>query len=270
MQLKYMLGNQISSEIISNNDHIDSDLPARMIELEELEIKLLDMQFFLSETKSELNQFNKKYIQTVSVLYAQLDDVIAEIAEFHAKKKPQNTECQKEASILREKAKASASESKLPQNEISKTIVQPTDSLKNLYREAAKRFHPDFAISEDDRELRHKVMAQVNSAYEFGDEAGLKKILDQFFDICDRNEDLMSKELSTVLFKIATIKSSIETIQSEIDAVLKSDLFILYKKYKHNILFNKDILLDMAASINHEIAAKKNLLKKLNESNETL
>lgn len=37
--------------------------------------------------------------------------------------------------------------------------------LKKLYRELARRYHPDMATSEEDRKRRTKLMAQINAAY---------------------------------------------------------------------------------------------------------
>ena len=53
-------------------------------------------------------------------------------------------------------------------------------SLKKLYREIAKRIHPDLATDEKDRARRHKLMAEANRAYEDGDEARIVQLLGTF------------------------------------------------------------------------------------------
>jgi len=49
----------------------------------------------------------------------------------------------------------------------------PSENLKKLYREVAKRVHPDLATEESERQRRHELMAEANRAYAEGDEARL-------------------------------------------------------------------------------------------------
>ncbi len=50
-------------------------------------------------------------------------------------------------------------------------------SLKQLYRQLARRYHPDLAKDEQDRERRHEVMAIINRAYEEQDKETLRALL---------------------------------------------------------------------------------------------
>ena len=49
-------------------------------------------------------------------------------------------------------------------------------TLKKLYRELARRFHPDMAIDEADRDYRTQMMMAINAAYAAGDLAKLEAI----------------------------------------------------------------------------------------------
>ncbi|HEY3285263.1 MAG TPA: hypothetical protein VGN26_23575 [Armatimonadota bacterium] len=49
--------------------------------------------------------------------------------------------------------------------------------LQELYREAARKFHPDHAANDADRKRRTHLMAEANRAYESGDLEGLKALL---------------------------------------------------------------------------------------------
>ena len=57
-----------------------------------------------------------------------------------------------------------------------------------MYREAAKRIHPDLATDPADRERRTRFMAEANRAYEAGDAEALQRILDEFQDGADAGE----------------------------------------------------------------------------------
>ena len=51
-------------------------------------------------------------------------------------------------------------------------------ALKSLYREVAKRVHPDLTSDEADRSRRQRLMAEANRAFEQGDAYRLAKILE--------------------------------------------------------------------------------------------
>src|ERR1035438_4594398 len=52
--------------------------------------------------------------------------------------------------------------------------------LKTLYREVAKRVHPDLATDEADRHKREQLMAEANAAYQRGDADALRRILEEY------------------------------------------------------------------------------------------
>jgi len=52
-----------------------------------------------------------------------------------------------------------------------------SEELKSLYHEAARRVHPDKAVTEAERGERERLMVEVNLAYEAGDEEALRRIL---------------------------------------------------------------------------------------------
>jgi hypothetical protein len=75
-----------------------------------------------------------------------------------------------EARFAASQARAQASESRAASHgeaaEVKEFATSP--ELKNLYREVAKRVHPDLAIDEIDRE-RERLIKETNRAYQNGD-----------------------------------------------------------------------------------------------------
>jgi len=55
--------------------------------------------------------------------------------------------------------------------------VNEQSDIKSLFRRIAKFIHPDFAVSEEDRILRNKIMSKANKAYEECNETQLRGIL---------------------------------------------------------------------------------------------
>gem|GEM_PF-2091162 len=64
------------------------------------------------------------------------------------------------------------------------------DVLKTLFRELARRVHPDLATNDGDRERRTRAMAEVNRAYKDSDEAQLRAILGEWEASPDATPDV--------------------------------------------------------------------------------
>ena len=153
----------------------DKELAKKTTELSRLQSLLADRELFLTALRSELSAFEQTYIRAVGKLYAELDEIEAEIAEHVARMQPENARARNAATQAR--SQAQASRAVFDESLVAKTIGSKSSqcqTLKNLYREVAKRIHPDLAIDSTDRLERERLMAAANRAYEEGDEARLR------------------------------------------------------------------------------------------------
>ena len=57
-----------------------------------------------------------------------------------------------------------------------KLSADESANLKRLYRQLARRFHPDFALNEEDRSYRTGIMMAINAAYAVGDLERLEEL----------------------------------------------------------------------------------------------
>ncbi|SCE41849.1 hypothetical protein GA0115242_13646 [Streptomyces sp. SolWspMP-5a-2] len=58
--------------------------------------------------------------------------------------------------------------------------VRPSDEARKLYRELARRAHPDLAPDEGERQRREEFITRVNAAYARGDEAALRELSEEW------------------------------------------------------------------------------------------
>jgi hypothetical protein len=65
------------------------------------------------------------------------------------------------------------------QNSLQADWDQHRIALKTLYREVAKRVHPDLTLDDADRSRRQRLMADANQAFAYGDANWLKNILEE-------------------------------------------------------------------------------------------
>jgi len=92
-----------------------------------------------------------RQVREVGRLYAELDDWTAKIAELVAEK--EGTE-QTQSAARQARAQAEESHSAAHGEAARAPVFTPSPDLKRLYRELAKRIHPDLATDEADRAKR--------------------------------------------------------------------------------------------------------------------
>jgi hypothetical protein len=133
-------------EIARTKPPEERELEKKKAELAVLEGELIQRELDLATLRAELSDFERRYLQTVGVLYAELDEIEAQIAEAQARRKPSDSEAQERS----HHARARAQESSETARDTSAPKPKPTESLKRLFREVAKRIHPDLAGNDAD------------------------------------------------------------------------------------------------------------------------
>ncbi|MFE3634167.1 hypothetical protein [Streptomyces sp. NPDC059168] len=58
--------------------------------------------------------------------------------------------------------------------------VRPSEEARKLYRELARKAHPDLAQAEDEQQRREEFISRVNAAYARGDEALLRELAEEW------------------------------------------------------------------------------------------
>jgi hypothetical protein len=247
----------------------EEELKLKKQELQGLESKLIELELQLVGLRGELSAFERHYLKRVGVLYAELDEIEAQIAELLARRDPGNAKAQGTA----KEARARVDESRTGAADIvgkQTTRFIPSSSLKSLYREVARRIHPDLAVDDSDRAKRQKLMAEANLAYENGDEAKLRTILEEYES---SPESVFGQgagvELVRVIRKIAQVKRRLADIQSETEGIRASDLFELKKKVDEGTKQERDVLNEMASAVQSQIALREVELKKAREHGKT-
>jgi hypothetical protein len=117
----------------------ERELENKKAELASLEVDLIQRELDLATLRAELASFDNEYLGTVGFLYAELDQIEAQIAEAEARRRPSDPGAQAEAA----RARTQAQESSQAANAIDELKSKPTESLKKLFREVAKLIHPD-------------------------------------------------------------------------------------------------------------------------------
>jgi len=227
--------------------------------LEELTDQLTAKEAEFAETGSAFARFRAEYQRRFGPLYAELDRLEAEIARRIAQGEATpaaNATAAEAAARADESQKALGDGLAEPEAGDASRPAPPAPELKALYRDAAKRIHPDLAIDEAEKERRTTLMAALNAAYDAGDADAIQRILD---GESARPEaivgDDIGAQLMRVIRKIAQVRGRFTELVAR-DAALRSDLlFVLFEMGREEWEAGGDPLAGDEASLRERIAS---------------
>ena len=245
----------MSGEIVRKLTPEEDELLRKREELASVRAALAERELELADLRAQLKSFEGRYLRQVGVLYAELDEWEAKIAEIEAKLNPSATANQR----AQETRKRAEETHEATHGEASKARdFQPSTELKSLFREAAKRLHPDFAKDEADRLLRTRLMAQANDAYSRGDAEALQRILDEFGNSPESVQgEGVGAELVRIIRQIHQAKTNIAAIEQELDRLRASEIVQLKQDTEAAQQQGRDLFDEIATDVRERIANVK-------------
>ena len=170
----------MSAEIILQQTSADAELAYARERLAAARSTLAEREDELAQLRTQLRTFEARYFRQVGVLYAELDELEARIAEREVNLYDSDA-ARNRAETARKRAQESHNAAFDDAGEIDE--FNPSPSLKTLFREVAKRIHPDFARDETEQKYLTLLMARANLAYRRADMETLQRLLDDQRDI---------------------------------------------------------------------------------------
>lgn len=254
----------MKSDLVRRLTPEEEELAAKREELARLEAQLADQELMLASLKAELAAFEGLYLRRVGVLYAELDEWNARLAELRAEQAG-TPEAKAEAAEARTQAEEAYSAAHGEAAEVQPFTSSP--ELKKLYREAAKRVHPDTATDEKDRARRERLMKEVNAAYAAGDEDALRRILAGLDTSPDAVQGSgIGADLIRVLRQLKQIRDRIAAIEREIASLSEADIAKLKANADLAAAEGRDLLAEIAANIQGRVnVARQRVDKKSDE-----
>ena len=256
----------MSTKLTRRQTPEEQELQRKRAQLAALEIQLAPSELDLESLRTELGTFESSYLRVVGILYADLDEIEAQIAEANAYFHPNFHERQEEASRARTQAQESAETARTTKE----LRPKPSENLKILYHDVAKSIHPDLSIDPTERGRRERLMAEANLAYEEGNEAKLQAILDGWESSPESIKgEGAGAELVRVIRKIAQVEERLRVIEKELADLNASDLCQLKIKIEEAEKEGRDLFEEMASQIRDRIAEAKDRLAALSTKKST-
>lgn len=238
----------------------ERELDTKRATLAALETELAERELDLATLQATLRAFEARYVRTIGILFRELDELNAQIAEAHARHHAHDPILRDQATAARAKASETANATGLALQQNDPEFC-PADDLKSLYREVARRIHPDLTTNELERARRNRMMAEANRAYAAGDRAKLRAILDDWESSPESVQgEGVAAELVRTIRKIHQVEHRLADIEMETLELRRSELFTLWQRVERATTQDRDLLAEMAEQLKKQIAAVRTKL----------
>lgn len=249
----------------STPEEIELDKKLRV--LERLKDRLATSEEDMTDLRTELEQFEARYTMDVARLYAEHDEIEAQIAEEEYKLVPDDEEIKKKAEELRRKAEESAARAAEDEEKKNRSF-EPTAEARKAYHNLARIIHPDLALDAGEKEKRHGLMAELNQAYSTGDQAKLDRLAADYRAHPDLvTGDTVGDQLVRVIRQIAQVKARLNALSIERNETELSELYELRLRVEAEMAEGRDLLAQMAARTRVHIKKSERRLANLRDVN---
>lgn len=254
---------------------IKAQVAALEAEVEQQQADLADLEAELLDLNKELADFRKRYDKIVKPVATRLDAVRAAIAEIEEERRrnwtdhplgdynPLPSEWAPPPDYVpveeqyRQAWQVPPAEQAPPDSPVSaapkpkRGANERETTIKKLFRQLARRYHPDLTTDSVDRHYRTRLMARINEAYAARDLEALQALAAQPANV-DPEEPLAAlrlKELRQIRDQLARRISELRFQRSDL---LASDMLKLTLDEKIARRRGHDLLTALATQLEHE------------------
>ncbi len=217
-------------------------------ELTALEATIAGREIELADLEKGMRIFEGRYLPVVGIKYDQLAEIEKQIAELQGLPFDEDVV---DASLAEDEVGCG-------QNRMH------SDRLKKLYREVARKFHPDLTSCEHERRHRHQLMVEVNRAYETGAEDRLQNLLEAgagHDEVTDAR--VMSAEMILLLRKIAEARQKLVGIEADLADITGSEIYKLKLRVENADSMGVDLMAELVSQVDRQIRKSLNRLEHL-------
>lgn len=234
-----------------------------------IEVEVVEAEIRLAEEITAVNAFEFKLRAGVSQMMDRLDRLGREIADLRKQiRRHYEFSAWEPEELSFQDLEGAFHEPRLDHNDYrfhSSMPEPPTASLaedeaaelKRLYRQLARRFHPDMGVGEADRAHRTQMMMAINAAYAAGDLERLKDLalepdITDLESVANDDEQLVA----FLLRELARLQRRLNEIQEELVMVQGKKHYRLMLQARRAEVKGRDWLAEMKAQLQEEIAHK--------------
>ncbi|TFH37485.1 MAG: hypothetical protein E4G99_02480 [Anaerolineales bacterium] len=239
----------------------DSEQRELQLDISERQERIAQLEFELSDTKVDLGRFEHEYAARVGTLERQVQNLEADLeqARFRAARRAQWGERadspDMHVDVLEQFRRTWAPREKPPAPPLEQPVTEEMKKeLKTLFRNLAKRFHPDLVTDPEAKRWRQRIMAQVNEAYAAQDVRALKVLGEKQ----DRTEAPVQKSREQILadmrVEVRRLDGVIRSLEQTLQDLINSHTVQLMLEVTIAARQGRDLLSEMASGLRKKIA----------------
>jgi hypothetical protein len=195
--------------------------------------------------EAELAAFNADYLREVVTVLAELHEVEAKIAALVAGR----------SGSAEDRAAASSARARARETTAAVKAIPPapgplpTGDLKKLFREAAKRMHPDLAPDDETRRHAEAFMKRLNLAFSNSDAEAIGDLVRQWDSSRPAPEDGARR--------VSALVTAIDRAQARLDEVRNSELAAMMERAMAAAAAGTDLMAEWRRSADVALAAAR-------------
>jgi hypothetical protein len=201
--------------------------------------RLAEIEAEYAMLEAELAVFQADYTREVVTVLAQLHDAEARMLALSG-----DAAAASEARTRARRTTAAAGAVAPPPEPV------PPASLKRLFRDAAKRMHPDIASGPDARMHAEAFMKRLNTAYRAADAEAILDLLRQW----------ESSPFAGDPVSVGDLEAAVAQAQRRLEAVRATELAELMERHMAAAVEGRDYLAELRAGIEANLAAARDRL----------
>jgi hypothetical protein len=213
---------------------------------ETLRDRLAELEVEHATLRAELTAFEADYLRQVGVVMVQVQELEARILALIAA----------QSGAHNDRAAAAEAEERFRETTTALRAIPvpagppPTDDLKTLFRDAAKRMHPDLVREEAGRTHAEAFMKRLNSAYKTGDDEAIRNLVRQW-ETSPYAVPVNDKGASRAL------QVAVAEAQRRLDEARDSELARLMEQALQATLAGRDLLAELRQAAEAQLGAAR-------------
>ncbi len=237
-------------------------------QIEAAETELIEREAELVDARAEMYAFQLEYDTRVGRTAAELEAVEAELERCHKRISeyrewgpdgpPQTPDGTPYISVEEQYRRAWQQPETPPPPRPAAPVSAATEAqIKKLYRQLCRRFHPDLAQDATERACRTEMMTAINATYSARSLVELETLAEK--PDCSPAAQIGTDEqrLAALRDKLQQVERRLREAEQEIRELMNSPAIDLRLSIKFTRRQGRDLLAEMAADVEKELAQKR-------------
>ena len=229
-------------------------------EAEELRDRLAEIEVEQATLEAELAAFEADYMREVMTVMLDVQELEARILAILATRSGTDDDAEAARSARERVRETTAHIRAVPK----RPGPVPTGDIKRLFREAAKRMHPDVAADDDARGHAEAFMKRLNAAYRAGDAQAIVELMTQwdaspFGAVAERD----AAQSALAKRRLGALGDAVARAQQRLDELRASELAQLKERAMAATAAGGDLLAEMRHAAEVALAAARARLAEL-------